>query len=63
MDDGIDNINRQIKQGEIVITTDEKILNDETEKQRYVDAMTSPTMKTILKIRQKLQEQNNKPKE
>ncbi len=63
MEDGIDDINKQIKEGKIVVT-DEKILDTQTEKQEYVDATTAPTMTTrFITLSKKFQEQKGKPKE
>jgi uncharacterized protein (DUF39 family) len=48
--DKIEQINKQIEQGELVIT-DETILAAQTEKQKTVDAVTAPTMATLFRLK------------
>ncbi|MFA6808444.1 MAG: hypothetical protein WCR27_05575 [Eubacteriales bacterium] len=63
MEDELDNINKQIKQGEIV-RTDDKILDNNIKKQKYVDAKTSPTMSTLFSTMvKKYQEEKKNSKE
>jgi hypothetical protein len=63
VENGVYDINKQIKQGRIILT-DDKILNDETEKQSDVDAVTAPTMGTLFRIKSKeYLEQKRKSKE
>lgn len=63
MKNGFDEINKKIKQDEVVIT-EEKILNDKAEKQKHVDAVTAPTMATLFaNLGKKSLEQKEKSKE
>lgn len=70
VEEKLDKVNEQIKQGEIIITNEE-ILDGQTEKQKYVDAVTGPTMATLLRIKskeyleqkEKSLKQKEKPKE
>lgn len=55
----IENINKEIKQGDIVFTNDD-ILKDVTKKQEHVDAMTTPTMRRVLDSKKFLEEKNKK---
>lgn len=70
MTNEMENINKRIKQGDIVFTNDD-ILKDVTKKQEHVDAITTPTMRRVLdskkffeeKSKKLLVEQNHKSKE
>lgn len=58
MEDGIDEINKQMKEGKLVIAG-ERILEDKAEKkQEGVDAVTAPTMTSrFITMSKKFQEQ------
>ena len=65
MGEKIDKINKQIEEGELVIT-DVEFLKEETPNQRNetADAVTAPTMATLMRIKsQEYMEQKKKTEE
>ncbi len=64
MADEIANINKKIQDGDIVITNEE-IINNQNEKAKHVDAITAPTMSTLFANASKkfLEEKERKKKE